>query len=147
LEQLGFTAHRLSASTRLPNGRFGPEIEHLAVLVDLDGEQWLADVGYSEPTSFGPLKITTEVQLQDGFEFRMVRDGEWWVLDRARDCVLGALVQHPQAALHDRQHPAGRVRTELLRSPTSPRRTQLGRTQPPLNPGRFKVSGHAGAVH
>lgn len=82
LEQLGFTAHRLSASTRLPDGRFGPEIEHLAVLVDLDGEQWLADVGYSEPTSFGPLKITTEVQLQDGFEFRMVRDGEWWVLER-----------------------------------------------------------------
>lgn len=82
LEQLGFTAHRLSASTRLPSGRFGPEIEHLAVRVDLDGEQWLADVGYSEPTSFGPLKITTEVQLQDGFEFRMVRDGEWWVLER-----------------------------------------------------------------
>ena len=82
LEQLGFTAHRLSASTRLPSGRFGPEIEHLAVRVDLDGEQWLADVGYSEPTSFGPLKITTEVQRQDGFEFRMVRDGEWWVLER-----------------------------------------------------------------
>jgi amide synthase len=82
LEQLGFTAHRLSASTRLPNGGFGPEIEHLAVLVDLDGEQWLADVGYSEPTSFAPLKITTEVQLQDGFEFRMVCDGDWWVLER-----------------------------------------------------------------
>ncbi|MCM3884957.1 arylamine N-acetyltransferase [Frankia sp. R82] len=82
LEQLGFTAHRLAASTRLPSGRFGPEIEHLAVLVDLDGEQWIADVGYSEPTSFGPLKITSEVQLQDGFEFRMVPDGEWWLLER-----------------------------------------------------------------
>ncbi|MEK6467560.1 hypothetical protein WG925_27820, partial [Pseudonocardia carboxydivorans] len=42
------------------------------------------------------------------------------------------------AALHDRQHAAGRVRTELLRSPTRPRHTDLGRTQPPLNPGRFK---------
>jgi len=82
LEQLGFTAHRLSASTRLPDGRFGPEIEHLAVLVHLDGERWLADVGYSEPTSFGPLKIATEVQVQDGFEFRMVHDGVWWVLER-----------------------------------------------------------------
>jgi amide synthase len=82
LEQLGFTARRLSASTRLPNGEFGPEIEHLAVLVDLDGEQWLADVGYSEATSFAPLKLTTEVQEQDGYEFRMVRDGEWWVLER-----------------------------------------------------------------
>ncbi len=82
LGQLGFTAHRLSASTRLPSGGFGPEIEHLAVLVDLDGEQWLADVGYSEPTSFGPLRVTTEVQRQDGFQFRMVRDGEWWLLER-----------------------------------------------------------------
>lgn len=90
LEQLGFTAHRLSASTRMPSGRFGPEIEHLAVRVDLDGEQWLADVGYSEPTSFGPLKITTELQLQDGFEFRMLRDGAWWVLER-RSPVKGWL--------------------------------------------------------
>jgi amide synthase len=82
LEQVGFTAHRLAASTRLPTGRFGPEIEHLAVMVDLDGEQWLADVGYSEPTPFGPLKICGEVQARDGFEFRMARDGEWWVLER-----------------------------------------------------------------
>jgi transposase InsO family protein len=41
--------------------------------------------------------------------------------------------------LHDRQHAAGGVRTALLSSPTSPRRSDLGRTQRPLNPGRFRV--------
>ena len=56
---------------------------------------------------------------------------------RTRDLVVGALVQHPPTAHRDRQHPAGRVRTDLLRSPTSPRRSDLGRTQPPLNPVRF----------
>jgi arylamine N-acetyltransferase len=82
LEKVGFRTHRLAASTRLPDGRFGPEIEHQAVLVELDADRWLVDVGHSEPTAFAPLKLTTREQLQDGLEFRMARDGEWWVLER-----------------------------------------------------------------
>ena len=47
LRALGFNVAMLSASVMKPEGKFGPEFDHMALLVTL-GERWLADVGFGD---------------------------------------------------------------------------------------------------
>jgi amide synthase len=83
LEQLGFTAYRLAASTLLPSGQFGLDTEHIAIGVDLDGDQWLVDVGFGGAISIWPIRIVSGVvQAQHGIEHRIAHDGQWWILER-----------------------------------------------------------------
>ena len=57
---------------------------------------------------------------------------------RVRDARVGRLVQQPPAARADREHPAGRIRSDVRSDPREPHhggRTQL--TESPENPRRF----------
>jgi len=47
LPKLGFEVTLFSARVAGENGRFGPEFDHLTLLVQLE-ERWLADVGFGE---------------------------------------------------------------------------------------------------
>src|SRR5215470_1616306 len=49
LRHLGFTVTLLSARVAQPDGGFTPEFDHLALVVpDIDGADWLADVGFGD---------------------------------------------------------------------------------------------------
>src|SRR5215213_9521921 len=47
LRALGFEVEMLSAAVRGSAGKFGPEFDHMTLLVKL-GERWLADVGFGD---------------------------------------------------------------------------------------------------
>ncbi|EKX63655.1 acetyltransferase [Streptomyces ipomoeae] len=86
LAELGFETELIAASTLFPGNVFGPSIEHMLVRVRLDGEDWLADVGFGGLSFVEPLRVCADVQTQDGVDYRLVREGEYHVLRyRSRD--------------------------------------------------------------
>ena len=73
LRALGFQVDMLSAAVANSTGGFGPEFDHLTLLVHLE-EDWIADVGFGE--SFRqPLRLQAAlVQPQDGGSYRLERE-------------------------------------------------------------------------
>src|SRR3954454_18044636 len=64
----------------------------------------------------------------------------WRRRSRARHPQLGLVVQRDSPSRRDRLRATSRVRAELLPSVQPPAATAAGRTQPPLNPGRFNFT-------
>ncbi len=79
LRALGFQVEMLSAGVVRPNGGFGPEFDHLMLMVSLD-ERWLVDVGFGD--SFRePLRLDDQgVQQQNERAYQLVADGERVIL-------------------------------------------------------------------
>lgn len=93
LQQLGFSVTLLSAGVASADGGFGPAFDHLTLLIhQLDGADWLADVGFGD--SFRrPLRFEADVK-QDGADGRMYRlrrayvesdekKREYWILQQS----------------------------------------------------------------
>ncbi|MCG3121160.1 MAG: N-hydroxyarylamine O-acetyltransferase [bacterium] len=80
LRELGFEVKLLSAGVR-DNGKFGPEFDHLTLLVQLK-ERWLADVGFGD--SFcEPLRLEELTEhVQHGSAYRLRHTGEYWIMQR-----------------------------------------------------------------
>ncbi len=78
LRALGFQVDLLSAAVAASTGGFGPEFDHLTLLVHLE-EDWVADVGFGE--SFRqPLQLRAAlVQPQNGGSYRLEREGVFWI--------------------------------------------------------------------
>jgi N-hydroxyarylamine O-acetyltransferase len=76
LEGLGFRVAHLSARVTTTGGGFGPEFDHLALLVHLE-ERWLADVGFGD-SFLRPLRLDERgPQLVAGQSFRISeQDGQ-----------------------------------------------------------------------
>ncbi|MET7995185.1 arylamine N-acetyltransferase [Amycolatopsis sp. NPDC005232] len=69
LRELGFDAALRGAQVFTDEGEPGPPLDHAAVVVELDGEQWLVDVGFGR-FSRGPLRLSAvEVQSDPDGEF------------------------------------------------------------------------------
>lgn len=81
LVELGFDVEVLSASTLFPGGEWGPDVEHMVMRVNIDGEDWLADAGHAGISIVEPLPFSGAVAVQDGIEFRLTRRGEYHVLE------------------------------------------------------------------
>jgi len=64
LKNLGFDAKMISARI-FDNDDFGPEFDHMAIIVSLGNEEWLADVGFGD-LFIKPLKINLEIEQIDG---------------------------------------------------------------------------------
>ena len=80
----GFSTRRALARVRM---RFGTEAarSHLVLLVEIDGQVWLADVGFGGPGSLAPLllEIGTEQQVPNGtYRFTEDTEREETVLER-----------------------------------------------------------------
>ncbi|HEX8187243.1 MAG TPA: arylamine N-acetyltransferase [Pyrinomonadaceae bacterium] len=74
LRELGFRVEMLSAAVAKRGGGFGPEFDHMALLVTL-GERWLADVGFGD-SFVEPLLIDERAgQAQGARAFRIEEDG------------------------------------------------------------------------
>ncbi|XP_061439687.1 arylamine N-acetyltransferase, pineal gland isozyme NAT-10-like [Rhineura floridana] len=83
LQVLGFDAKAVAGRVRNRfTGRYGPPLDHMVILVQLDGQRLLCDVGFGEgfmePLE---LKLATE-QVQEGGIFWLDLTGEIWVLQR-----------------------------------------------------------------
>ncbi|MCD9186282.1 MAG: arylamine N-acetyltransferase [Pyrinomonadaceae bacterium] len=88
LKSLGFQTKIISA--RVSNGKdFGAEYDHLAILVEIDGEEYLADAGFGD-FSAEPLKFVLDTEQTDAngvfsvrkhsdeyFEVVKKHGGEW----------------------------------------------------------------------
>lgn len=79
LRSLGFQVEMISAEVANAEGAYGPEFDHLALLVTLD-ERWLADVGFGD--SFRePLSLDKKgEQRQDGRSYRIDSAGDRLIL-------------------------------------------------------------------
>jgi N-hydroxyarylamine O-acetyltransferase len=76
LHQLGFQVTLLSAGVARASGGFGPEFDHLTLLVhELQGADWVADVGFGD-SFLRPLRFEAEVEQTDvnGHSYRLLRD-------------------------------------------------------------------------
>jgi N-hydroxyarylamine O-acetyltransferase len=80
LRELGFDAKLLSGGV-MDNGEFGPEFDHLTLLVQLE-ERWLADVGFGD--SFRePLRLDEpNEQVQYGVAYQLNNSGGQWTMQR-----------------------------------------------------------------
>jgi N-hydroxyarylamine O-acetyltransferase len=87
LRELGFEVTLLSARVAGENGNFGPEFDHLTLLVQLE-ERWLADVGFGEAFR-RPLRLDEPgAQAQPGGMYRLTPDNEawiYWLLDEEKE--------------------------------------------------------------
>lgn len=84
LRALGFDVARLSAAVMTPDRGFGPEFDHMTLMVTLD-ERWLVDVGFGDSFREPLLLDQHEEQVQGERAYRIVREGDrltLWQRDR-----------------------------------------------------------------
>ncbi len=81
LRALGFNVVMLSAEVAQAGGGFGPDFDHMALMVTLE-QRWLVDVGFGD--SFRePLRLDERSErTQGGRAYRIVTDGSYLVLMR-----------------------------------------------------------------
>ena len=85
LKELGFHARMISARGNNGKGGWGPEFDHLAIIVEL-GDLWLADVGFGE-NFIEPLKFelnTVQKNLNGSYKIEQY-DEEYYKLMRSPD--------------------------------------------------------------
>ena len=79
LRALGFDVTMLSARVANAEGIFGPEFDHMTLMVALD-DRWLVDVGFGD-SFLEPLRLDEEnTQIQGNNSYRLVREEEFLVL-------------------------------------------------------------------
>jgi N-hydroxyarylamine O-acetyltransferase len=79
LRELGFEVAMLSAEVANAQGTFGPDFDHMALLVNLN-QRWLADVGFGDSFREPLLLDSRQEQVQGEREFKIVADGPHLIL-------------------------------------------------------------------
>lgn len=85
LGQLGFPVARLSAAVGRADGGFGPDFDHMTLLVSLE-DRWLVDVGFGDSFREPLLLDRREVQVQGARAYRIEEAGDYLLL---HECVAG----------------------------------------------------------
>lgn len=81
LRALGFDVKMLSAGVAKAGGGFGPDFDHMALLVTL-GQRWLADVGFGD-SFVEPLLLDERGEQAQGWRsYRLSPDGDHLILFR-----------------------------------------------------------------
>jgi len=81
LKRLGFKVSMLSSRVERKGGRFGPDFDHMTLLVQLK-ETWLADVGFGDSFT-EPKRLDVSVPQADrGKDYRFTRKDHWILLSR-----------------------------------------------------------------
>jgi N-hydroxyarylamine O-acetyltransferase len=84
LRALGFDVAMLAAGVARATGGFGPNFDHMALMVTLN-ERWLVDVGFGE-SFLEPLLLDTRADQQQGTQsFRLMEQDDHLVLQRRHD--------------------------------------------------------------
>ena len=81
LRELGFDVAMLSAGVANAEGGFGPDFDHMALMVSLD-QRWLVDVGFGD-SFLGPLLLDDRGEQVEGeHAYRILPDGAHLILAR-----------------------------------------------------------------
>ena len=81
LRALGFRVTMLSAGVARADGEFGPDFDHMALMVALD-ERWLADVGFGDSFAEPLLLDERGAQTQGARSYRIDAEGPRLILAR-----------------------------------------------------------------
>ncbi|SFR03955.1 N-hydroxyarylamine O-acetyltransferase [Lentzea waywayandensis] len=74
LDRIGFTFTAFAGRTRIRSGsKLGPAL-HVALLVELDGEQWLHDVSFGAYGLHEPIRFAENERLDGDWSFDLVRE-------------------------------------------------------------------------
>lgn len=80
LEQIGFSVTRLSGRVRFGKKEVRPRT-HMVMKVDIEGRSYLADVGFGGLGILEPIPLISNEEFRQGiWKFKLIREGEWWVL-------------------------------------------------------------------
>ena len=84
LEAIGFRVTRLAARVRMGAVEIRPR-SHMLLAVDVEGESWLADVGFGGDGLLLPVRLKAdEVQQHFGWQYRVMVDGGSYILQTWR---------------------------------------------------------------
>jgi len=75
LRKLGFGVEMLSAGVANPLGEFGPDFDHMTLMVTLE-QRWLADVGFGDSFREPLLLDERGIQKQNEHEYEIVAEGD-----------------------------------------------------------------------
>ena len=81
LRALGFDVTKLAAGVCNSEGEFGPEFDHMTLMVRLE-RRWLADVGFGDSFMEPLLLDERGEQVQANGRFRIVESDEYLILER-----------------------------------------------------------------
>ncbi|HEU4507174.1 MAG TPA: arylamine N-acetyltransferase [Pyrinomonadaceae bacterium] len=84
LRALGFDVAMLAAGVARPDGGFGPDFDHMTLMVTLE-QRWLVDVGFGESFVEPLLLDSRQVQVQGSRSFRIVEDGTHLIVMRRNE--------------------------------------------------------------
>jgi|ERR1051326_2459885 N-hydroxyarylamine O-acetyltransferase len=98
LRALGFDVTMLSARVPRADGTTSPEFDHMTLLVRIDGERWIADVGFGE-CFLHPLRLDERGEQRDpAGTFRIEQvDARDWLLSSEKPEYLFSLEPHTLA--------------------------------------------------
>jgi N-hydroxyarylamine O-acetyltransferase len=87
LRSLGFNVEMLSAGVSHEDGGFGPDFDHMTLMVTLEN-RWLADVGFGDSFLEPLLLDSRDEQVQGARSYTIVPDGDNLVLKRREGLIL-----------------------------------------------------------
>ena len=99
LRALGFDVTMLSARVPRADGTISPEFDHMTLLVRIDGERWLADVGFGE-CFLHPLRLDERGEQHDPagtFRIEQRDDRDWLLSSSSHPEYLFSLEPHTLA--------------------------------------------------
>ena len=99
LRALGFDVTMLSARVPCADGTTSPEFDHMTLLVRIDGERWLADVGFGE-CFLHPLRLDERGEQHDPagtFRIEQRGDRDWLLSSSSHPEYLFSLEPHTLA--------------------------------------------------
>ncbi|MFK8831776.1 N-hydroxyarylamine O-acetyltransferase [Klebsiella michiganensis] len=81
LREIGFTVRSLLGRVVLANPPHMPPRTHRLLLVEVEGERWIADVGFGGQTLTAPIKLLADIEQSTPHgEYRLINEGEEWAL-------------------------------------------------------------------
>ena len=84
LRQLGFNVTLLSAGVAKVDGGFGPDFDHMTLMVLLE-DRWLVDVGFGDSFRYPLLIDNRDVQVEERRSYQISDDGNYLVLKESED--------------------------------------------------------------
>ena len=129
LKSIGYSVTLLSARVAGADGVFGPDFDHMTLLIDLD-ERWIADVGFGDSFVEPLLLDKTEEQIQNGKRYRIVPDGnaflyqsfdkEVWINQYVFDLTPHALQDYEEMCLYHQTSPDSPFTQKVVCSKATP---------------------------
>lgn len=81
LREIGFTVRSLLGRVVLANPSSLPPRTHRLLLVELQGKQWIADVGFGGQTLTAPILLQADIEQHTPHgEYRLIQEGDDWIL-------------------------------------------------------------------